>query len=133
MIVVDANIVLPFVLDVPESQKVAKLHRLDPHWRLPRLWRHEVSSGLLKYVRAKSIDRTMADSALSKAIDALGAFEADVNVRHALDLALDRALSSYDAAYVALAQELDTVLVSMDKALAQKCAGMVVSLEEFLA
>jgi predicted nucleic acid-binding protein len=132
VIVVDANILFPYVFEMETSDQVLRIRAKDPDWRFPRLWRQEFSSALLKYVRAGRCKPAMAEQALAKALSLYVVHEVEASDRGALAVALGFGLSAYDALYVALARELDTVLVTADQALARRCPGRVVIMNEFI-
>lgn len=131
MIVVDANVLFPYVFETETSAEATRIRGVDPDWRFPRLWRQEFSSALLKYVRAGRCTPAMADKALAQALLLFSAHEVDAPDRRALALAQEHGLSAYDALYATLAHELDTVLVTGDKALARRCPGLAVLMEDF--
>lgn len=132
MIVVDANILFPYVFEVETSPQVLRVRSMDPDWRFPRLWRQEFSSALLRYVRAGRCEARVAEQALAKALSLYCGHEVEVSDRKALALAHEFGLSAYDALYVALAQDLDTVLVTADRALARRCPARVVEMNAFV-
>ncbi|HTB33331.1 MAG TPA: type II toxin-antitoxin system VapC family toxin [bacterium] len=131
MIVADASVIFPFVFEMETSGLARQLHAQDSNWRYPPLWRQEFSSALLKYVRAGRCEPGLANQTFEKALRFFGGHEAEVDDRLALGLALDLGLSAYDAQYVALGQQLGAVLVTADKALARRCGGRAVMVDEF--
>lgn len=131
MIVVDANVLFPYVFEMETSTEALRIRKVDPDWRFPRLWRQEFSSAVLKYVRARRCGFATGEKALSKALDLYIPHEVEVSDRFALQVANEMGLSAYDALYVALAEKLDVQLVSGDKALVRRCSGRAVLMEDF--
>jgi predicted nucleic acid-binding protein len=133
LIVVDANILFPYVFDVADRPLVLKVWKQDPLWHLPALWRYELTNTLLKYVRAGRCSETTAEQALGQALQIAGPREGDVNEHAVLRTALSLEISAYDATYVALAQRMGIQLVTLDKALATKAKGVAVLAGEFVS
>jgi predicted nucleic acid-binding protein len=131
VIVVDANVLFPYVFEMETSAQAVRIRELDPDWRFPRLWRQEFTSALLKYVRAGRCSAALADKALNKALALFAEHEVEVADRIALHVAQEFELSAYDALYVTLARELGVVLVTGDKALVRRCGGRAVLTDEF--
>jgi predicted nucleic acid-binding protein len=131
VIVVDANVLFPYVFETETSAEALRIRGIDPDWRFPRLWRQEFSSALLKYVRAGRCSAAMADKALAKALALFAGHEVEVADRIALHVAQEFSLSAYDALYVTLARELGITLVTGDKALARRCPGRAILVEDF--
>ncbi len=128
MIVLDASALLELVLATPTGQLVAA--RIgDPTEGLhtPHLADVEVTQALRRYVREGEIDEDIALQAIAdlRALDLH---------RHEHEPLLDRVwelrdnISGYDAVYVALAEVLDTQLVTCDGPLSRApgVAGRVI-------
>jgi predicted nucleic acid-binding protein len=119
MIVLDASALVELLLDTPTGRVVAS-RIADPALGLhaPHLADIEVVQALRRYVNEGELD----PSAAREAIEDLR--ELDLQ-RHAHEPLLDRVwelrqnLSAYDAVYVALADALDTVLLTCDGPLAR--------------
>lgn len=131
MIVVDANVLFPYVFEVGTTVQALRIRGVDPDWRFPRLWRQEFTSALLKYVRAGRCSSLMADRALAKALLLFSGHEVEVSDRIALNVAREFGLSAYDALYLTLARELGVTLVTADRALARRCPSVAVLMDEF--
>lgn len=119
MIVVDASAVVELLLNTPAGHAVAK-RIADPALALhaPHLLDVEVAQALRRYAREGELDAAVAAVALGDLHDM------DLQ-RHAHEPLLDRIwqlrqnLTAYDAAYVALAEVLDAVLLTCDVRLAR--------------
>jgi predicted nucleic acid-binding protein len=131
VIVVDANVLFPYVFEMETTVQALRIRGVDPDWRFPRLWRQEFTSALLKYVRAGRCGSVTADKALAKALVLFGGHELEVSDRIALNVAREFGLSAYDALYLTLARELEVVLVTADRALVRRCPGIAVLMDEF--
>jgi len=132
VIVVDANILFPFIVNTETTQAARAIRLKDADWRLPSFWRVEFGSILLKYIRAERIERARADLALARAIELYGPHESPVSEQIVLRTAVLHEISMYDAVYLALAQELGTSLVTNDKALVRQAQGRAILMEDYI-
>ena len=117
MIVVDASAVLELLLNTQTGQAVAERITASGHGlHAPHLVDVEIAQALRRYAREGKLAPTEA----AEAIDDL--HDLDLN-RHAHEPLVDRIwqlrenFSAYDAAYVALAEALDAVLLTCDSRL----------------
>lgn len=119
MIVLDASALVELLLGTERGRSIgARIAdpTLDLH--VPHLADVEVAQALRRYVREDEIDSASAASA----IEDLHALDLE---RHAHEPLLDRVwalrqnLTAYDAVYVALAEALDTTLLTCDARLAR--------------
>ncbi len=119
MIVVDSNILAYLYLPGEFNARAEALLQQDAEWAAPLLWRSEFRNILAGYLRrgALTFDNTVA---IQQEADALmqGA-EFEVNSTQVLELVRASTCSAYDCEFVALAQQLDTKLVTMDKKVLQ--------------
>lgn len=123
MIVLDASAILELLLGTDRGREVSE-RIADPTISLhvPHLADVEVLQALRRYVQEGELD---ADSA-SEALGNLRALDLE---RHAHEPLLERAwalrlnLTAYDAIYLALAEALDTVLLTCDGKLARAPAA----------
>jgi predicted nucleic acid-binding protein len=119
VIVLDASAVVELLLGTEQGRSIAARIE-DPALGLhaPHLVDIEVAQTLRRYVREGELAPTSASSAL----DDLRSLDLE---RHAHEPLLDRIwslrqnLTAYDAVYVALAEALDTILLTCDRKLAR--------------
>ncbi|OGA29724.1 MAG: hypothetical protein A3I01_18920 [Betaproteobacteria bacterium RIFCSPLOWO2_02_FULL_65_24] len=131
MIVVDVNVVAYFFIYGEKTTSARDLMRRDPDWRLPTLWRHEFLNVLATFVREGGATVEEARALWRRSIDLLGQREHGVDMESALAMASEHRVSAYDAQYVALAQQLQTVCVSEDRRLLNSFPNLVRTLETF--
>jgi predicted nucleic acid-binding protein len=128
VIVVDASALLELLLDTPAGRTIA--NRIDdPELGLhvPHLVDIEITQALRRYTRKGEIQAEEAEQAIAdlRALDLQ---------RHAHEPLLDRVwelrenLTAYDAVYVALAEVLDTIVLTCDRPLA-RAPGMATRVE----
>lgn len=117
MIVVDVNVVAYFLIEGEKTGSARDLLRRDPDWRLPALWRHEYLNVLATYAREGGATVAEARTLWRRAVELFGAREQGVDMESALVLATENRISAYDAQYIALARQLQTVCVTEDRRL----------------
>jgi predicted nucleic acid-binding protein len=123
--VVDASVVVRSVLG--ESEDAAEWFRSawrgDTVLEAPELIVVETANALSRYIRRGQIGVSDAyESVVELLGEAIRLTPLRTLVLPALDVALERNLSVYDACYAVLAERLDAVLVTADKDLAAACS-----------
>ena len=119
MIVVDASALLEFLLQTPVGTRVeARLFRDEDEIHAPHLVDVEVTQGLRRLVRGGEVSPSRAAEAIADLADL------DLHRHPHLDLlargwVLRENMTAYDAMYVALAEALDTSIVTCDAPLAR--------------
>ena len=83
--------------------------------------------------RAAVIDAQQAEALWHKGLDLLVRAEREADGIASLKLAIEHAISSYDAQYIALAQSLETQCVTADKRMLKTFPGTAVSMKAFCA
>jgi len=116
MLVVDASCVAEVVLAGPDAEPVRERLASDPEQASP----HLVDAEVLGVVRRAHLRGELDRTAASQAIEDLGSWPATrVDHRPLLGRAwqLRDSLSAPDALYVALAEELEATLLTLDRRL----------------
>jgi len=114
MIVVDTNVLAYLYLPGELTSAAEALLEHDPHWIAPLLWRSEFRNILAGYMRRKSLTLDQAHTVQSEAEGLLAGSEYEVDSLRVLELVRDSDCSAYDCEFIALAQTLETKLVTMD-------------------
>lgn len=114
MIVVDANVLMAVHFQGPATAAARAALLFDREWLAPPLWRSELRSGLLKYVRHGALDRAVAVAMMEEA-ERVVVRERFAAAPLVLELALRSGCSAYDCEYVGLALELGTRLITLDR------------------
>lgn len=114
MIVVDTNVVAYLYLPGDFTARAESLLERDPEWAAPVLWRSEFRNILAGYMRRGVLTFDQARELQAEAESLLTGNEHDVDSNQVLELVRDSDCSAYDCEFVALAQQLDTRLVTMD-------------------
>jgi predicted nucleic acid-binding protein len=136
MIVIDTNILAYLLLEQPEAslkQRAKRLLKAEDRVLLPALWRHEFLNVLSMAVKAGRMSLPEAVDAWFRALAVAEAAEAPVDLPRALEASLRFGISTYDAQFVALAEQSNTILISEDKKLRRAVGALAVSMEEHLA
>ena len=115
MIVVDTNILAYLYLPTEHTQKVEALLANDPEWIAPTLWRSEFRNILALYLRKNLLTFDQALSIQSEAEALLQDNEFVVNSLDILQLVQNSECSAYDCEFVALAQNMNVQMITMDK------------------
>ena len=117
MIVVDSNVIAYLYLPGEYTSAAEALLERDPDWAAPILWRSEFRNILAGYMRRKAITFEQANSLQSEAESLLAGAEYELDSHAVLELVRDSDCSAYDCEFIALAQKLNSRLVTMDKKL----------------
>jgi len=117
VIVVDSNVLLYLYLPGEYTANAEALLKQDPEWAAPVLWRSEFRNVLAGYLRRKALSFEQACALQEEAEDLMGGSEFELDSQAVLALVRDSDCSAYDCEFVALATQLNTKLVTMDKKL----------------
>jgi predicted nucleic acid-binding protein len=117
MIVVDSNVLAYLYLPGEHTAAAEALLEEDPDWAAPILWRSEFRNILAGYLRRRALTFEQANSLQREAESLLEGAEFEIDSSTVLELVRDSDCSAYDCEFVALAIQLDTRLVTMDKKL----------------
>jgi len=126
-LVVDASVSLKWVLD-DEDGVVASIalrddaHRGQIQMVAPSLWLYEVTNALVVAYLKRRVDLQQGSLALALLVDQ-GVRMADPEPMDCLEIATSFEISGYDAAYLALAETLETELWTGDRRLFEKVRG----------
>lgn len=132
MIVVDTNILAYLYLENPQSQQAEQLYNVEPDWCAPLLWRNEFRSVLSLYLRKDLLSFEDGLLIFQQAEELMGANEYNVSVSAVLRLVQTSDCSSYDCEFVALAQELNTILITSDRKILRAYPKLAQSLDSYL-
>jgi predicted nucleic acid-binding protein len=128
VIVVDSNILAYLYLPGEFTEAAEALLQKQPEWAAPVLWRSEFRNILAGYVLRGMLSFEQACSLQVEAEGLMDGFEFDVKSREVLELVRDSECSAYDCEFVALANRLDTKLVTMDRKVLRAFPGRAVAL-----
>lgn len=132
MIVVDANIIAYLTIESELSREARMVAEIDPDWRVPPLWRYELTSAVTTMIRAGAMNLVQGKLALEQAGKLFSDSERSIDQTAVLDTAMQYGISAYDAQYVALAQREGVQCLTNDGPLAKKTPGVTVLLRQYV-
>ena len=133
MIVVDTNVIGYLYLAGERSQQAECAYLKDPQWVAPLLWRSEFCNVLALYLRKELLTLMDALHIIEEAEMLMLGGEYQPSSSQVLALAASSGCSAYDCEFVALAQDLGVLLLTVDKQLIREFPQTAVSLEKFVA
>jgi predicted nucleic acid-binding protein len=132
MIVVDTNIISYLYISGNRSQQSENLLSVDSNWVAPILWRSEFRNVLALYLRKNLLTFDEILLILQQAEKLLSNDEYDISSTHVMQLVKNSKCSAYDCEFVALAQHLDTLLITTDKNILREFPDIAKSVESYL-
>ena len=129
MIVVDTKLLAYLYLPGVHTPAAEALLQAQPDWAAPALWRSAFRNILAGYLRRNSLSFEQAAALQAEAEALMAGHEFDVDSRTVLALVRDSGCSAYDCELIALAQQLGTPLVTMDKKLLKAFPGCAMALQ----
>lgn len=133
MIVVDANVVVAFLLESPLTLDARAVRASDTIWVTHPLCRSEVSNALLQETKARKIALHDAIAAAETTARLITDRTDGCAPSAILTTAHSSGLTAYDASYVVLARSLGISLVTEDKQILRACPDVARSMKQFLS
>jgi predicted nucleic acid-binding protein len=128
MIVVDSNVLAYLYLPGSRTADAEALLEREPQWAAPLLWRSEFRNILAGYMRRKALTFEQACMLQIEAQSLLAGSEFEADSQAVLQLVRDSDCSACDCEFVAVANALETRLVTVDKKLLQAFPARAVAL-----
>lgn len=130
MIVLDASAAIDWLLQTPAGREIEKrIYQRSESLHAPHLLDLEVGKVLRRLEREGTLSKDRAGDAIQDLVDLrINRYPHFVLLPRIWQLRHN--LSAYDAAYVALAEQLDATLITRDASL-QSAAGRAVDIEVF--
>ena len=133
MIVVDTNVIASLWVPNDMDALAYQLMETDPDWVAPLLWRSEFRNVAAKYLRADILAFPTIVEATEEAQSLMHDNEFEVNSTQILGLVAQSDCSSYDCEFVALAEDLETKLVTFDQKICDQFPKIAIHPEQFLS
>ena len=133
MIVVDTNVICYLFVEGPHSRQAEQALLKDPNWAAPLLWRSEFRNVLAQYIRKQWLSLAESRLIMNEALQLMDDQEYEVDSQQVLGLAAVSKCSAYDCEFVALAEQLGVVLITVDKQLLDNFPDVTASLSTFVA
>lgn len=115
MIVVDTNVLLYFILPGEWTAASRRAWKDDPEWAAPPLWRSELRDVLAGYMRRGHLTLALALEGLAAATELIGGREFEPDTARVLDLVDGSRSSAYNCEFVAVAEKLESRLLTTDR------------------
>ncbi len=131
MIVVDTNVLAYLYLPGEYTSAADALLQRDSEWAAPLLWRSEFRNILAGYLRRETLSFAQAAATQREAESLLAGAEFEIDSLSVLELVRDSDCSAYDCEFIALAQKLETRLVTMDRMLLKAFPKQTVALTAY--
>jgi len=132
MIVVDTNIIAYLHINGKFTPSALQLLETDPYWIAPALWQSEFRNVLVNYVRHKVLSLAEAASLMEQAVSTMQNRQLIPSDELVLSLAINSTCSSYDCEFVALAQEINCRLVTVDGQIIRNFPDTAIIMDEFI-
>ena len=133
MIVVDTNIIGYLYLTSECSTQAEDALLKNAHWVAPLLWRSEFCNVLALYIRKDILSLEDAVRIMETATTLMQGNEYEVASLQVLRLVAGSTCSAYECEFVALAQDLNIPLVTVDKRILEQFPKYTISLDEFVS
>lgn len=132
MIIADTCLVFHLFNETFLTATAQKILDKDPYWILPSLWREEYANVLSKLARKERRALDQVVNHFDYTIKELKNCEFTVDTKSALKISIDYKISVYDAHFIALAIDFNTLLVTEDKEILKNCSNLASSMYDFL-
>lgn len=132
MIVVDTNIIVYLLLSGEHSEKATQALSREQVWAVPMLWRSELRNVLALYIRKSILTVSEAVAVIDRADELINGQEFSVSTRSVLELVERSNCSAYDCEFVALAQDLGTPLLTVDRRILDQFTDVAISLDRYV-
>ena len=132
MIVVDTNIIAYLFLAGEFSSCAEDLLLKDAQWAAPILWRSEFRNVLAHYLRKEILSLGQSQEIILEAMNLLQGREYEVASFQVLSLVSSCDCSAYDCEFVALAQDLDVPLITVDKKILSEFPSIAFELGDYV-
>ncbi|QYY36446.1 type II toxin-antitoxin system VapC family toxin [Ruficoccus sp. ZRK36] len=131
MIVVDTTVIAPLLLPGANTPWAQQTYERDSAWASSPLWRSELRNVLARYQREHKVDPAACLEIMNAAEEKMHPRQYNILSETVILLAAQSVCSAYECEYVALAQELNVLLVTANERLLEAFPRSTISLEQF--
>lgn len=132
MIVVDTNVIAYLTFPGIYTETILKVYEKEPRWNAPWLWRSEFSNVASLYLRRGFITYHDSLDAIEYATNVMRSGEHEISLYKVLNFVKDSKCSSYDCEFLALAQELNTFMLTYDKLILAEFTSLAIRPDDYL-
>lgn len=133
MIVVDTNIIAYLFLEGEFSSFAENLLLKDAQWAAPILWRSEFRNVLAHYLKKEILTLEQSQEIILEAMNLMQGREYEVASFQVLSLVSTCDCSAYDCEFIALAQDLEARLITVDKKIISDFPSLAYDLVEYVS
>jgi predicted nucleic acid-binding protein len=126
MIVVDNALICYLLLPGTHTGEAEQVRARDRDWVAPPLWASEFRNVLRNYLISRQITLDQAVAIMAAAEDMMQGKEKPVASPSVLALAAASGCTAYDCEYVALAKELQLLLITTDREVLRAFPGLAI-------
>ncbi len=131
MIVADTNLIVYLFITGDQTPLAQDVLAKDPHWIVPPLWQSEFRNVLAGYIR-RGMELSQAQEIMRDALLTLENRQVAPSSEKVFELVSKSDCTAYDCEFIALAQQLNILLVTSDKQLLQRFPDSAIALKEFI-
>jgi len=132
MIVVDTCIIVHLYNETTCTAKAQELFAINPYWQVPSMWQEEYANVLAKLARTSTCTHEEVLNRFQYTVQQLQESQHELKPIEALEYAMRYQRSAYDAHFIALAEKLNTWLITEDKEVLQKCKTRALSIAQYI-
>lgn len=132
MIIIDTCIVIHLFNETELTKLAQEVLRKDPNWILPSLWKEEYANVLSKLARKEQRPINEVIEHYNHTLEELKDCEIPVDNRKALLISIKFKISVYDAHFVSLASDFNSILVTEDKEILKNSPVKALNMKNFL-
>lgn len=132
MIVADTCLIVHLFNETEFTELASQVLEKDPYWIVPRLWQEEYANVLSKLARKekKHIEDVLRH--FNYTVSELKRCEYPVDNQRALKVSIENKISVYDAHFVSLAMDFETLLITEDREICKNCPEFCIHMHDFL-
>lgn len=131
MIVADTNLIVYLFITGDQTPLAQEVLAKDSHWIVPPLWQSEFRNVFAGYMR-RGMELSQAQEIMTDALLTLENRQVAPSSEKVFELVSKSDCTAYDCEFIALAQQLNILLVTSDKQLLQRFPGSAIALKEFI-
>jgi predicted nucleic acid-binding protein len=132
VIVADTNVTVQLFIASNLTPLARRLFELDGRWVVPPVWPHEFLNVMATYAKTGGLSPAASLATWRQALDVFGNRILRIDPDAALQLAVERDLSAYDAQFISLALDQNAPCITQDRRLRDKFPGLAFSIEVYL-
>lgn len=133
MIVADTCLVFHLFNETDLTTSAQKVLDKDSHWLLPPLWKEEYANVISTLARKELRPISEVIKQFDYTVNELMGCEVIVETKKALEVSIRYKISVYDAHFIVLAIDFNTLVVTEDKEILKNCPNFSLNLRDFLA